>query len=317
MNPIIQKYLDSLELGNLQVFKNIAIVPLTTTLQSSIEYLTLSEALEQQLLTITELDQSGSVPELKVSNTASQYVLLLDGEELMGAKQNRVLNTTILLKPQSETIIPVSCTERGRWSYRSAVFSESGHMMKASSKYKKLLSVHASLRAQKCYRSDQQQVWDEIEQLSDKLGVHSNTDAMQDIYESKSSNLAEYEEALGAIPQEQGFLVMINGKVVGLDILSQVSAYQKLRSKLLRSYIMDALFQPDEENVKVSLDQAHSFLAAVKTGSGPHYPSVGYGDDHRFDSQEISGSTLVADSQVIHSAFFSSAVDTPSEHVIS
>jgi hypothetical protein len=54
--------------------------------------------------------------------------LRLNGEELMGAKQNRGLNTTILLKPQSETIIPVSCTERGRWSYKSPVFGESERM---------------------------------------------------------------------------------------------------------------------------------------------------------------------------------------------
>jgi hypothetical protein len=312
MNPIIQKYLDSIELGNMQVFKNIAIVPLMTSLKPSIEYLTLSEALEQKLLTITELDKSGSVPELKVSNTAVHYVLLLDGEELMGAKQNRVLNTTILLKPQSETIIPVSCTERGRWSYKSPVFGESGHMMKASSKYKKMLSVHDSLMAKKLYLSDQQQVWDEIEQLSNKVGVHSSTGAMRDIYESKSSNLAECEKAFESIPQEQGLLVIINGEVVGLDILSQVSAYQKLRSKLLRSYIMDALFQPNEENVNVSLDKALSFLAAIKTCSGQHYPSVGYGDDHRFDNKEIAGSALVANEQVIHSAFFSSKDHIPS-----
>ena len=37
----------------------------------------------------------GSVPELKVINKAEIPILLLDGEELVGAKQNRVLNTTM------------------------------------------------------------------------------------------------------------------------------------------------------------------------------------------------------------------------------
>ena len=58
-------------------------------------YLTLKEALEKRLLVIKEVSAQASVPELKVINNADLPVLLLDGEELAGAKQNRVLNTTM------------------------------------------------------------------------------------------------------------------------------------------------------------------------------------------------------------------------------
>jgi len=57
------------------------------------------------------------VPELKVISQSDRPILLLDGEELVGAKQNRVLNTTILLREKAETNIQVSCVEQGRWSY--------------------------------------------------------------------------------------------------------------------------------------------------------------------------------------------------------
>jgi len=96
MNPIIQKYIESVKLGKSQVYKNMSIVPLFALKDSGPVYLTLQEALDQQQLKITEIDKGGSVPELKVTNTAAEYVLLLDGEELIGAKQNRVLNTTVL-----------------------------------------------------------------------------------------------------------------------------------------------------------------------------------------------------------------------------
>ena len=46
---------------------------------------------------VTELDEGGSVPELRVRNLSGASVLLLDGEELMGAKQNRVLNTSVMV----------------------------------------------------------------------------------------------------------------------------------------------------------------------------------------------------------------------------
>jgi hypothetical protein len=59
----------------------------------------------------TEVSAGGHVPELKVVNKGETPVLLLDGEELAGARPNRALNTTILVRGHSETIIPVTCTE--------------------------------------------------------------------------------------------------------------------------------------------------------------------------------------------------------------
>ena len=41
-------------------------------------------------LTVIEVSQAGAVPTLRVTNSGARPVLLLDGEELIGAKQNRV-----------------------------------------------------------------------------------------------------------------------------------------------------------------------------------------------------------------------------------
>ena len=106
MDPIISNYLSKLEFGDLKVLNNMGVIPLFAAADDSPRYLVLKEALEKRILKITEVSQSGSVPELKVVNKAEIPVLLLDGEELSGAKQNRVLNTTILIKEASETIIP-------------------------------------------------------------------------------------------------------------------------------------------------------------------------------------------------------------------
>src|SRR5262245_6186207 len=88
----------SIALGAPQVHRNLVVFPIVTSSPNPAQWLTLAEAIEQQLLTVTEVSHSGSVPELAVNNRADRPVLLLDGEELVGAKQNRVLNTTILLK---------------------------------------------------------------------------------------------------------------------------------------------------------------------------------------------------------------------------
>jgi hypothetical protein len=151
MDPIVTYYLSKLEFGELQTFSNMAVIPLFTSVDESPGYLTLKEALEKGVLIVTEISKAGSVPELRVANKAEIPVLLLDGEELAGAKQNRVLNTTILLKEESETIIPVSCTEQGRWSYASAEFFDSGNIMSRNLRSRNASSVKRSLEASRSY----------------------------------------------------------------------------------------------------------------------------------------------------------------------
>ena len=137
MGNAVKARLQSVHFGEAQPFKNITIVPLIAPADGPFQYRTLGEALATWDIAITEVSAANSVPELLVVNRISQPVLLIDGKELAGAKQNRVLNTSILLKEVSETKIPVSCTEQGRWSYASNAFSESGNAMVHKSRSRK------------------------------------------------------------------------------------------------------------------------------------------------------------------------------------
>ena len=46
-------------------------------------------------------------PSSLVQNPLDEHVLLYDGEELIGAKQNRILNLSVLVAAGSRTAIPV------------------------------------------------------------------------------------------------------------------------------------------------------------------------------------------------------------------
>ena len=147
MNTTTDQSFASIQLGTPQVHRNTVVFPILSPSHATAPWLTLGGALEQQLLTVTEVSHGGSVPELAVINRADRPILLLDGEELIGAKQNRVLNTTILLKERSETVVPVSCTEHGRWSYKSAAFADSNVVMAHKVRARKSSSVSESLAA--------------------------------------------------------------------------------------------------------------------------------------------------------------------------
>jgi len=94
-------------------------------------------------------------PELKVVNKSDQKILLVDGEELVGAKQNRVLNATILIAPKSETTIPVLCVEQGGWSYRSERFGSHSRSMSANLRNRKSETVTMNLHKDREFRSNQ------------------------------------------------------------------------------------------------------------------------------------------------------------------
>ena len=123
MERIVQSYVEQLQIGEEQSFKNLTVYPLFSSQQAYFAYLTLDEALIRGLVEIGEIDSQGSVPELRLTNNSDLMILILDGEELVGAKQNRIVNTTMLIPPQKmTTVIPVSCVEQGRWTYKTKSF---------------------------------------------------------------------------------------------------------------------------------------------------------------------------------------------------
>lgn len=311
MDELIADHIYHLELGEIQEHKGMSVFPLYNSGDDTL-YITLTEALDADLLKITELDNYGSVPELKVINQASVPVLLLDGEELAGAKQNRVLNTTILLKENSETIIPVSCTEQGRWSYNSLEFTESGNVASYRVRRHKSASVNKSLKNQGEFRSDQRMVWEGIDEISRQSRVKSSTRAMQDVYQSQEEDLEEYIQSFPVQDGQMGLLVMFNGDVMGLDILSSSIAYLTLHRKLLKSYALDVILMEGEvENGFNGLDKAKSFLDEARLSIDEKHKSVGYGWDHRLEGPGILGSSLTYQQQVIHTALFKDPADMP------
>ena len=113
-------------------------------------------------VTITEVSAGGEVPTLSLVNDADRPVLLLDGEELIGAKQNRILNMTVLVAAHAALRIPVSCVEQGRWSYRGKRFDASDASLFASARAKKAARVSASLRERGAHMSDQCEIWRDV-----------------------------------------------------------------------------------------------------------------------------------------------------------
>ncbi len=158
----IQMFLDKVKLGGKQSHLNMTLFPLLAPDAGTPDYLILEEALGQGVVDVTEVSQGGSVSDLKLITKSDHKLLVVDGEELVGAKQNRIVNATFLIAGQTEITIPVSCVEQGRWSYRSQKFGSGEKVMSANLRLKNQIAVAMNLKEGIGYRSDQGMIWDEL-----------------------------------------------------------------------------------------------------------------------------------------------------------
>ena len=293
---------ERLLLGSRQAHGPLAVFPLLPARDGSPSYVTLREAVQSGEAVVTEVSEGGSVPELRVVNKSRDRVLILDGEELAGAKQNRVLNTSILVGGHTTLVVPVSCTEQGRWSYASREFHESEIVAERQVRFAMRATVGASLERGAGFHADQGRVWDEVGQLHGKHGTHSHTSAMRDAYEGRKLDLDRVLAAFPLVQGQCGVLVLHGGQAVGLDVVSLPDKYALLHEKLVRSYAFEALVSGGDE--AGDEDVARALLERLADLQGRRFKSPGLGWDVRFEGGGLLGSVLTYREQLIHAAFF-------------
>ena len=308
MINITTEFLANIEIGKPRQHKNMTIHPVCYRGPAGPDYISLDVALEVKEVVITEVSEGGSVPDLALKNNAQSAVLILDGEELQGAKQNRVLNTTIMVAAGEQLTVPVSCTEQGRWSYSSREFSSSEHVMRHDVRSRKMKSVHASLSQGRGYESDQMKVWENIRMMAAESGVSSPTSAMSDTFKKHREEVDAFVSAFAVEENQAGLLAFIDGKLAGCDFVSRPQVYTGLHAKLLRSYAVDAVVakprrMANEESGPVG-DPVADFLAAMAQCKTETFKSVGMGEDVRFLGQDLIGSALAVEGEPVHAAFF-------------
>jgi hypothetical protein len=304
----VKEYLRHLRLGDIQSHEHVSVIPLYYGgLEEPPSYVGLANAMQAGTLRVTEVSESGSVPHVLVFNDGDEPVLIIDGEELIGAKQNRVADTSILLKERSQTVVPVSCTEARRWAYSSAQFVASSAVLERRIRSRKSRSVSRSLKSTSTPRSDQREVWEGIAGLYCKAKFMSPTLALQDLVRAQVQRLKEYLKNFPCAEGQIGLLVAINGRVAGLDVVSRPEVYAGLHEKLVRSYVLDALL--DQPTPPRPIAEAHAlaeaFLASADSSREEIFPSVGYGRDHRYLAASLTGSALVHADHLVHAAFLS------------
>lgn len=279
--------------GSLSVF------PLFCENPTGIDYRLADEAMSENLLTVEEVSEAGSVPELLVENKSDSRVLFLEGEQLIGAKQNRILNTSILVAAGSKVKIPVSCVERDRWRYQSRAFSGSGFHSPSKLRHALKGSVSLSAKSGLGHRSDQNEVWQEVDSMLACHSVTSDSSALSDVYLNLDEQSSDYRDKLKYIAGASGLAVAVRDKVVAIDLFDKPQTCEKVWDRLLAGCVLESLRQADADQ-QVELDDVQQLLSAADSAAWQKVAAVGEGDEFRADFDDDHASVLSLQDTVVH-----------------
>ena len=313
-SPCVSEFLSApLVVGEPDVVGPLAVFPLFGPVPR-FEYRSFAEASSfSSGASVTELPGRASVNDVLVQNPTDMGVLLYEGEELLGAQQNRTVDHAVLVAAGSSLKVPVSCVEHGRWdrSRHGEAFAPSPQTAYPGLRAAKNLRMRQAMAAGAEIRANQGEVWEGVAGRLGEAGAESRTDAMHDAYEARRGQIDSMRSGIERRDGQVGALVAISGEWVVMDVVSRADVFAALHGPLVSGYALDALGVAD--GVAPVREHAALFVASV-CGAAPRIrPAVGLGRALAFETGAASGTGLVHDGELIQlSAYVSNGDDSAS-----
>lgn len=297
----IQNYLFRLQVGEAIHYRNLTVFPLIKPYGTGADYTLLKTAIDSKWAIVEEVSEQGQVNELMIHNRGDKPILLPEGEILVGAKQNRVINISLLVAAHVSLRIPVSCVERGRWRFMSRTF-QPAHYAHPKLRGRKLKSVQACRMESGEAYSDQCEVWDEVSCNLKESHTQSTTESVTDGYTSSEEQIRDYRTHFDLPANAVGVLVGANHAIVGMDCFDSREAFHQCWERLSDSYFMESIGKPEERICPPEV--AREFVNRVKDSIAVCDRSIGLGDELIARSPDLAGSGVWYSDSLCHLSAF-------------
>jgi hypothetical protein len=308
--PTLQDHLgEPLRVGEPDVHGPLAVFPVFGP-PATVEYVAFAQAAGHGVA-IKELEDGASVNDLVVVNASARAVLLFEGEEVLGAQQNRTFDVSVLVPAGAALRVPVSCVEAGRWdgARHGEAFSPAPQAAYPALRKLKNRAASDALAAGHAPRAAQGAVWNEVAAKAARMRTHSRTGAMHDIYEGRRDRLASYEAAIPLHEGQTGALVAIGGTLEVLDHVSRPEVFAALHGPLVHGYALDAL--EARGTAAPATEDAEAFVGRLMTARLTHHDGLGLGHDVRVAERGLAGAGLVASEELVQLSAFGDADGEP------
>jgi hypothetical protein len=234
---------------NLRLYPIIARDSFKLAFRNLARFTPLKQALVQKKVVITEKGNGATVNTLTIENKSRDTIIVNCGEVIKGGQQDRVINTDMVLYPNSgKKDLPVFCVEQGRWSARGeSVRSRNANNLDAAtfSGYYNYSSVELRKVVEK--DKDQSKVWNKVSEINKKNKTETATSTYTALeqspdYTSKINKyLSFFTPVINAERDIVGVVVVTGDKVIGADIFATHELFIQNFDGLLHSYATEAI----------------------------------------------------------------------------
>ena len=280
---------------------NITAFFLSSIEKNNNKYLSFSEAIAKNQVQISEVNKEGLLTKLSVSNKSSDNIIILNGELIIGTqiRQDRIVDSTVLIPGYATVLINTFCGEQYRWSPRlSNKISTSESLYFSSGRANNAADINTKL-------SKQCRIWSEISEKISDFNVKSFTNSVDQIYKKKKVNVEEIVNFFKIPTEAVGVALGINHQLVNIDIFSNNCMLQIYLPKIIRSIALDS-FKKISKKSYLKKKDVHRFLRQIHQANKQKRKVVEgtLGEELQFNSESVAGSILYHKEQTVHFSAF-------------
>ena len=280
---------------------NITAFFLSSIEKNNNKYLSFSEAIAKNQVQISEVNKEGLLTKLSVSNKSSDNIIILNGELIIGTqiRQDRIVDSTVLIPGYATVLINTFCGEQYRWSPRlSNKISTSESLYFSSGRANNAADINTKL-------SKQCRIWSEISEKISDFNVKSFTNSVGQIYKKKKVNVEEIVNFFKIPSEAVGVALGINNQLVNIDIFSNNCMLQIYLPKIIRSIALDS-FKKISKKSYLKKKEVHRFLRQIHQANKQKRKVVEgtLGEELQFNSESVAGSILYHKEQTVHFSAF-------------
>lgn len=254
VKTIFENPLSYLKLDTPQVYKNMTVIPIIVQDDKFIEFISIKEAEELDLIEIIETE---SVGHLEVINKSDTQILIPFGMTVHGGKQDRTIWEPILLHKggkqnlvsknpgidKQKYTIPAKCVEQSRWTYNKS------RGFKSSS-----TRLHPNVAYEAISAAGQGAVWNEIQSHRYEMNYLPSiapTQSYLEMTKESEKQTGDLVKHFKNIENQCGIAVFINGEFIGIEFYANPKVWKTMSKDILKAFSIEALRFKDKPKQKL------------------------------------------------------------------